>query len=149
MFANARGYPPPPHPPPDDPRLVGAEPAAKLDPIILVVNLGAGGIACVTSELADHGGVGADIVLDGAHRVSEPLPPEVLLCAETQERFCFVVPWEARAEACAVFNERFRLGDVYPRAGASVIGRTRKDGTYRVTWNGEAIVEWRHPERIT
>jgi phosphoribosylformylglycinamidine synthase len=104
-------------------------------------DLGAGGIACVTSELADHGGTGADIVLDGAHRVPEPLPPEVLLCAETQERFCFVVPWEARAEACAVFNERFRLGDVYPHAGASVIGRTRKDGTYRVTWNGEAIVE--------
>jgi phosphoribosylformylglycinamidine synthase len=65
----------------------------------------------------------------------------VLLCAETQERFCFVVPWEARHEACAVFNERFRLGDVYPHAGASVVGRTRADGTYRVTWEGEAIVE--------
>jgi len=104
-------------------------------------DLGAGGIACVTSELADHGGTGADILLDGAHRVPEQLPPEVLLCAETQERFCFVVPWEARAEACAVFNERFRLGDVYPHAGASVIGRTRADGVYRVTWDGEAIVE--------
>ena len=104
-------------------------------------DLGAGGIACVTSELADHGGVGADVFLDAAHRVPEPLAPEVLLCAETQERFCFVVPWEARNEACAVFNERFRLGDVYPHAGASVVGRTRADGTYRVTWEGEAIVE--------
>ena len=104
-------------------------------------DLGAGGIACVTSELAEHGGAGADIRLDRAHRVPDPLAPEVLLCAETQERFCFVVPWEAGAEVAAVFNDRFKLGDVYPGAGASVIGRTRADGTYRVTWENEVVVE--------
>ena len=104
-------------------------------------DLGAGGIACVTSELADHGGVGAELRLDGAHRVPEPLPPEVLLCAETQERFCFVVPWEVREEVVAIFNQRFRLGDIYPGAGASVIGRTRADGLYRVTWQDEVLVE--------
>src|SRR5207248_2826851 len=75
-------------------------------------DLGAGGIACVTSELADAGGTGVDLWLDAAHRVSEPLPPEVLLCAETQERFCFVVPWERREEVVAVFRDRYRLGDV-------------------------------------
>ncbi|MEP7027645.1 MAG: AIR synthase related protein, partial [Candidatus Eisenbacteria bacterium] len=104
-------------------------------------DLGAGGIACVTSELADHGGVGADIGLDRAHRVSDPLPPEVLLCAETQERFCFVVPWEARDEVVAIYNQRFALGEILAGAGASVIGRTRADGLYRVTWNDQVVVE--------
>ncbi|MGH7724596.1 MAG: AIR synthase-related protein [Candidatus Eiseniibacteriota bacterium] len=104
-------------------------------------DLGAGGIACVTSELADHGGVGAEIRLDHAHRVPDPLPPEVLLCAETQERFCWVVPWEAGEEVAAIYNDRFRLDDIYPGAGASVIGRTRADGAYRVLWGDEVIVE--------
>lgn len=104
-------------------------------------DLGAGGIACVTSELADHGGAGAEIRLDRAHRVSEPTPPEVLLCAETQERFCFVVPWRVREEVVALYNERFRLGDIYPGAGASVIGRTRSDGVYRVLWEDELLVD--------
>jgi len=104
-------------------------------------DLGAGGIACVTSELADAGGVGADVFLDGAHRVEDPLPPEVVLCAETQERFCWVVPWEVRDEVVAIFRDRFRLGDIYPGAGASVVGRTRADGVYRATWKGEAVVE--------
>ncbi len=104
-------------------------------------DLGAGGIACVTSELADHGGTGAEVRLDRAHRVAEPLPPEVLLCAETQERFCWVVPWEAGEEVAAIYNQRFRLGDVYPGAGASVIGRTRSDGTYRALWGEEVLVE--------
>ena len=104
-------------------------------------DLGAGGIACVTSELADAGGVGVEVFLDAAHRVEAPLAPEVVLCAETQERFCWVVPWESREEVVAIYNERFRLGDVYPGAGASVIGRTRDDGVYRATWQGEVVVE--------
>src|SRR5947207_2501032 len=47
-------------------------------------DLGAGGVACATSELAAAGGRGAAIRLDDVHRVTRPLPPEVLLCAETQ-----------------------------------------------------------------
>ena len=41
-------------------------------------DLGAGGIACATSELAAAGGCGAAITLDDAHRVERPLAPEVL-----------------------------------------------------------------------
>jgi len=71
-------------------------------------DLGAGGIACATSELAAAGGRGADIVLDDAHVVSRPLPPEVLLCAETQERFCWVLPEAFAEEAC---GDQFLLRD--------------------------------------
>jgi len=104
-------------------------------------DLGAGGVACATSELAAAGGRGADIVLDHVHRVDRPVPPEVLLCAETQERFCWVLPEHFAAEACAIYNERFALGDVYPGAGARVIGRAREERTYRVTWRGEVLVD--------
>ena len=104
-------------------------------------DLGAGGIACATVELADSGGVGVDIMLDQAHRAPDPLPPWVLLCSETQERYCWIVPWEVREQAVAVFNDTYQLADLYPGAGASVIGRSRADGTYRVTWGDEVLVE--------
>jgi hypothetical protein len=73
-------------------------------------------------EVAAAGGLGADVWLDQAHRVAEPLPPWVLLCAETQERYCWTVPWEHREAACALFNERHGLAEIYPGAGARVIG---------------------------
>jgi phosphoribosylformylglycinamidine synthase len=104
-------------------------------------DLGAGGVACATSELAAAGGRGADIVLDDLHRVTRALPPEVLLCAETQERFCWVVPESFAAETCALYNEEFALAAVHPGAGARVIGRARPDPVYRVTWAGETVIE--------
>jgi len=104
-------------------------------------DLGAGGVACATSELAAAGGRGAAIVLDDVHRVDRPVPPEVLLCAETQERFCWVLPEWFAEEACAVYNVEFELGTVHPGAGARVIGRPLAEPTYRVTWRDEVLVE--------
>src|SRR6185436_19721601 len=72
-------------------------------------DLGAGGIACATSELAAAGGCGAVIALERAHRVDRVLPPEVLLCAETQERYCWVVPQDFAPELLALYNEEFAL----------------------------------------
>ena len=87
-------------------------------------DLGAGGIACATSELAAAGGCGAEIALDDAHRVERALPPEVLLCAETQERYCWVVPRSLRARAAArSTTTSSRSTQVHPGAGARVIGR--------------------------
>src|SRR5262249_26015100 len=97
-------------------------------------DLGAGGVACAASELAAAGGRGARIDLESVHRVARPIPPEVLLCAETQERYCWVLPESFAAEACEIYNRTFALGDVYPGAGARVIGRATEETTYRVTW---------------
>ena len=76
------------------------------------------------------------------------LPPEVLLCAETQERYCWVVPEEFAAELCGVYEREFALAQVHPGAGASVIGRARDTGAepgserrYQVTWHGEPLVD--------
>ena len=104
-------------------------------------DLGAGGVACATSELAAAGGRGAHIVLEKVHRVERAVPPEVLLCAETQERFCWVVPESFATELCDVYNREFALDSVYPGAGARVIGRALDEKTYRVTWNGQTLVE--------
>jgi phosphoribosylformylglycinamidine synthase len=104
-------------------------------------DLGAGGVACATSELAATGGRGAHLQLDDVHRVERPLPPEVILCAETQERYCWVVPEGFAAELCAIYNQEFALDRVYPGAGARVVGRVLDDTRYRVTWQGETLVE--------
>jgi len=104
-------------------------------------DLGAGGIACATSELAAAGGCGATIVLDDAHRVERALPPEVLLCAETQERYCWVVPEGFAGELLSLYNEEFALAQVHPGAGARVIGRAEPGSRYLVTWRGETLVD--------
>ncbi|HYM80097.1 MAG TPA: phosphoribosylformylglycinamidine synthase subunit PurL [Candidatus Limnocylindria bacterium] len=104
-------------------------------------DLGAGGVACATSELAAAGGCGAEIALDQVPRVTRPVPPEVLLCAETQERYCWVLPESFAAEACELYNREFALGDIVPGAGARVIGRAIAPAVYRVTWHGEPLVD--------
>src|SRR5439155_18212478 len=70
-----------------------------------------------------------------------PLAPEVLLCAETQERYCWAVPESFAPQLCAIYEEEFALGEVHPGAGASVIGRATAGECYRVTWRGETVVE--------
>ncbi|HXJ69495.1 MAG TPA: phosphoribosylformylglycinamidine synthase subunit PurL [Verrucomicrobiae bacterium] len=104
-------------------------------------DLGAGGIACATSELAAAGGCGAVIELEAAHRVDRELLPEVVLCAETQERYCWVVPEDFAGELCALYEHAFALGDVHPGAGARVIGRAVPEPRYTVTWHGETLVD--------
>ncbi len=104
-------------------------------------DLGAGGIACATSEMAAAGGRGAAIELERAHRVERRLPPEVLLCAETQERYCWAVPEGFAGELCAIYEKMFALGDVYPGAGARVVGVALDEKVYRVTWEGETLID--------
>ena len=106
-------------------------------------DLGAGGVACATSELAAAGQRGAVIQLDALHRVARPLRPEVLLCAETQERFCWVLPESFAAEACDLYNREFELGRVYAGAAARVIGRATPEPQYRVLWEDDVVVDCR------
>ena len=102
-------------------------------------DLGAGGIACATSELAAAGGYGADIDLTQVSLAME-LPPDVIACSETQERYCWVVP-EDRAEAVLkIYNEDFELPHLYPGARAQVIGRVRTNDTeYRLVHGGDLV----------
>jgi len=103
-------------------------------------DLGAGGIACATSELAAAGGFGADIDLTKVSVAIADLPPDVIACSETQERYCWVVPEERAEDVLRIYNEDFELPHLYPGARAQVIGRVRTEDTaYHLSHGGDLV----------
>ena len=104
-------------------------------------DLGAGGIACVSSELAAAGGFGMDVDLDLVPTPEGEFPSEVLACSETQERFAFVVPERLTPRLLQIYNEEYALPLVYHRARAAVVGRVRTDGRYRILRAGQAVCD--------
>ncbi|MES2218688.1 MAG: phosphoribosylformylglycinamidine synthase subunit PurL [Pseudomonadota bacterium] len=106
-------------------------------------DLGAGGVACASVELADAGGYGAEIALERVPVSMNHLHPTVVLCSETQERFMWVVPPALVDEILTHYNETFALPDISYGAQAKVIGKIRTDGMYVVTNQGEEIVRAR------
>jgi phosphoribosylformylglycinamidine synthase len=106
-------------------------------------DLGAGGIACASVELADSAGYGADVDLDAVHVSMAHLPDAVKLCSETQERFMWAVPDDLVEVVLRHYNETFDFPNVSHGARASVVGQVRGDGLYRVTAKGQVIVEAR------
>ncbi len=121
-------------------------------------DLGAGGIACASSELAAAGGFGMDVDLDRVPSSGEDLPAEVLACSETQERFAMVVPERLADRVCALYNTTYALPEVYHGARAAVVGKVRTDTHYRILKSGQPVcespvevitagIEHRRPER--
>jgi len=106
-------------------------------------DLGAGGIACATVELAEAAGYGAEIQLDLVPTSMDGLPPHILLCSETQERFMWVVPPALVDMILHHYNEQFALPDIASGAGATVIGKIRTDGQYIVHFLDETIIDAR------
>ena len=105
-------------------------------------DLGAGGIACVASEIAHSGGVGVEVDLDRVHLQEEGIGPEVIACAETQERFGWAVPRWLTEDVLRIYNEEYELGHVSRGARASVIGHFLPDEpVMRVKWRGEIVGE--------
>jgi len=103
-------------------------------------DLGAGGVACASVELAEAGGYGAEINLEHVPTSMTDLLPAVILCSETQERFMWVVPKDLVELILTHYNERFALPDVSEGAQASVIGKIRTDGLYVVKYHDEELV---------
>lgn len=103
-------------------------------------DLGAGGIACASVELAEAGGYGAEIALESVPTGMDGLQPAVVLCSETQERFMWVVPRTLADSILYHYNETFALPQVSNGARAAVVGKIRTDGKYVVRYHGEEIV---------
>ncbi|MBA2656592.1 MAG: phosphoribosylformylglycinamidine synthase subunit PurL [Tatlockia sp.] len=106
-------------------------------------DLGAGGIACASIELAEAGGYGADLNLDLVPTSMKNLLPAVVLCSETQERFMWIVPTELVEKFLTHYNQRFALPEICEGAQATVIGQLRKDELYVVHAQGKEIVSAR------
>lgn len=104
-------------------------------------DLGAGGIACASVELADNVGLGAEVFLEQAHISMENLHPSVILCSETQERFMWAVHPDISDMIVQHYNEVFALPSVSQGAEARVIGKVRSDGQYIVHSDGTALVD--------
>ncbi|MHB1946637.1 MAG: phosphoribosylformylglycinamidine synthase subunit PurL [Gammaproteobacteria bacterium] len=106
-------------------------------------DLGAGGVACASVELADASGYGAQIDLEKVPTSMAHLHPSVILCSETQERFMWVVPPELVDLILAHYNQTFALPEISAGAQAQVVGKIRTDGLYVVKYHGKEIVNAR------
>ena len=102
-------------------------------------DLGAGGIACATSEMAHAGGFGVKLDLDAVRKALGHFPPAVVSCSETQERYAMAVPREFAAEVLRIYNEDFELPRIYHGAGASVIGDVTLEPYYSIETAGGLV----------
>lgn len=120
--------------------LVGILREKQLIDKVACKDLGAGGIACASVELADGGGYGAIVDIDAVHTADPTLPPHVILCAETQERYLWVSPREITPLILNHFNDTFALPEVSHNARATVIGSITALPDFVVTAKGETLV---------
>ncbi len=103
-------------------------------------DLGAGGVACASVELAETSGYGAEIWMEKIHIGMPGLHPSVYLCSETQERFMWVCPKEISPIILKHYNDSFDFPRVSQGARASIVGKIRDDGQYIVHNGSEEIV---------
>jgi phosphoribosylformylglycinamidine synthase len=88
-------------------------------------------------------GYGADIDLEKIHIAIKDLAPEVIACAETQERLCWVVHPELTQHVLRHYNEIWDLPSVAEGACASVVGTVNGSGVYRLRHRGQIVCEAR------
>jgi phosphoribosylformylglycinamidine synthase len=103
-------------------------------------DLGAGGVACASVELAETSGYGAEVWMDKIHIGMDGLHPSVYLCSETQERFMWVCSPDITPMILDHYNKVFDIPGVSKGAQASVVGKIRNDGQYIVHNGDEEIV---------
>ena len=116
--------------------------------VIGMKDIGGGGLACGTSEIAAAGGFGVDVNLEEIHTGLPGLLPETIMCAETQERYVLAVPEPFADEVLAIYNQDWDLPNVYEGACAVVVGRITEDSMYTVR-AGDTIVTQAPIEAVT
>ncbi len=104
-------------------------------------DLGAGGIACASVELAEGGGYGATLHLDHVHVAMEQLNPSVVLCSETQERYMWVVPKTLKQRVLDHYNRTYDLPAISKGACAVEVGHITDDGQYQVHYQGACLID--------
>ncbi len=102
-------------------------------------DLGAGGVVCSTVEQVSGRNFGADVELASVHVSIPNLPPEVIACAETQERFCWAVHPSLTGHILKHYNVDWDLPSVAEHARASVVGKVNGSGIYHLTHNGVTV----------
>lgn len=108
------------------------EKSYRLDRDIALKDFGGGGLYCVTSEVG-AGRSGIRVNLDDVHVAMEDLHPHVIAGAETQERYCWVVPESLVPDVLRIYNEVWNLPEIYEGARATVVGEVTGDNMYILT----------------
>jgi phosphoribosylformylglycinamidine synthase len=103
-------------------------------------DMGAGGIVCASVEQVERAGLGAEIDLALVHTTSKDLPPAVVACAETQERFCWICHPSLTERILDHYNKEWDLPGVSVGASASLVGKVTV-GNYRVRFGDEVLVD--------
>ena len=104
-------------------------------------DLGAGGVACASIELADAAGMGAEVWTDKIHTSMNNLQSHVILCSETQERFMWVCHPDATPLILNHYNKKFDFPNVSALAQARVVGKIIKEPHYSVYANNKKIID--------
>ena len=96
----------------------------KDNPILLIHDVGAGGLSNAVPEAVDHSGHGAEIELRDVDNAEPGMSPMGIWCNEAQERYVLLVG-DDRIEEFKALCER-------ERCPASIIGTLTDDGNLRV-----------------
>src|SRR3989338_2771836 len=102
-------------------------------------DMGAGGIMCSSSELCSDADYGAEINLDKVNISMKALPPYVIFCSETQERFTWLSTKNFTKTLLKIYNEDFALSTIAENAKASVIGNVTKTQDYKIKHKGKVV----------
>ncbi|MBU0667550.1 phosphoribosylformylglycinamidine synthase subunit PurL [Patescibacteria group bacterium] len=102
-------------------------------------DMGAGGVTCSTVEQVAKAGFGARIDLGKVNVSIVDLPPSVIGCAETQERFTWMCHPDLTKMIVDHYNKKWDLPSVADNAGAFVVGKV-VEGNYVLQYRGEEYV---------
>ena len=103
-------------------------------------DLGAGGVACASIELADAAGMGAEVWVDKIHTSMPEIDGHIILCSETQERFMWACPKDLTQTILDHYNKVFDFPNVSMGAQASVIGKIVGERHYTVFYKDKKLV---------
>ena len=102
-------------------------------------DMGAGGIMCSSSELCSDSDFGAEINLDKVHVSIKDLPPYIIFCSETQERFTWICPKKFTKTLLKIYNEDFALSTIAKNAKAVAIGKVTKNQDYKIKYRDKIV----------
>ncbi len=107
--------------------------AFKTGAVIAAQDMGAAGLTCSTSEMADKGGVGIELDLDKIPARETGMTPYEYLLSESQERMLFV----------ATKGREQELIDIFHRWGlhAVVAGSVIEEPVVRILYQGDIAAE--------
>src|SRR5262249_10698892 len=103
------------------------------DAIVAIQDMGAAGLTSSTSEMADKGGVGIELVLDAVPQREPHMTPYAMMLSEYQERMLVILKPGREADAEAIFR---KWGLDF-----AVIGHTTDTGRMVVWHKGEVAAD--------